>query len=1132
MGQASLTVLFGESGLGKTSLVQAGLFPRLRQQNILPVYVRLDMRDRSAPLIDQTGAALQAEIARHGVDAPAPKPGESPWEHLHGRKVAWWSAKNQPLTPLFVFDQFEEAFTLGAENTEAIERLRLDLADLIENRIPEDLARRIEAGALAEELDLQGQRYRVLLSFREDFLPEVEGWKGELPSLLRNRLRLLPMSADRAFQVVSGETAARQRHELVSDETPARRTHELVSGETAREIVRFVAAVQTGDDKFGRGKRLRTVSDLSWDKLEIEPALLSLLCEGLNEKRKARAVATIDAALLKETGEAIIGDFYRSCVADVPEKTRRFIEDALITEGGFRNSYPLEDALDQGLLTEPLLRQLVDRRLLRIDHQLGADRVEIIHDRLTEVVREHRDRERERIRIRRQRRMWWAAGSVAVVLGAVGALFFVLWLNAQRAEAATKATLREAIAWKRVMQSRAILDGQRPAPTDIALLLAAAAYVLKPENEAYGGLQYALEATARLIKTVSFPDPIIGVSPDSRTVVMRDYGTLRLWDSETGEPRGAPLPGHADEVTSVAFSPDGKTLVSGSRDKTLRLWDAETGQPRGAPLPGHADEVTSVAFSPDGKTLVSGSRDNTLRRWDAATGRPIGEPLQGHTDEVTSVAFSPDGKTLVSSSRDKTVRLWDAETGEPRGAPLPGHADEVTSVAFSPDGKTLVSGSSAGRLRRWDAATGRPIGEPLQGHTDEVTSVAFSPNSEILVSGSSDGTLRLWDATTGQPRGVPLRGHTDKVTSVVFSTDGKTLVSGSADDTVRLWEAAAGLPREAPLPGHEDQVTSVAFSPDGKTLVSGSLDRTLRLWDAATGELRWVSLQEHRLDVTSVAFSPDGKMLVSGSGDGTLRLWVTAKGQPRGGPIVGHTDRVRSVAFSPHGKTLVSGSYDKSLRLWDAETGKPRGVSLQGHTDRVESVAFSPDGKTLVSGSYDKSLRLWDAETGKPRGVSLQGHTDWVESVAFSHDGKTLVSGSRDRTLRLWDAATGQPRGAPLQGHTAGVNSVAFSHDGKTVVSGSRDKTLRVWDAETGEPRGAPLQGHTDSVWSVAFSPDGKILVSGSGDKTLRLWDAPAVWIDRICAKLVRNLSRAGWKHYVGDIPYIEQCPGLPVPGD
>src|SRR5215475_7446481 len=390
VSQAPLTVLFGKSGLGKTSLLEAGLFPRLRQQNILPVYIRLNMRDRSAPLIRQALVALQAEVGKHGVDTAALEEGESLWEHLHGRDVQWWSSKNQPLTPLFVFDQFEEAFTLGAENADAIERLRLDLADLIENRIPADLAQRIEAGASLEHLDLRGQHYKALLSFREDFLPEVEGWKHELPSVMRNRLRLLPMSADRALQVVSGNT-------------PAGRTHELVNDDTAREIVRFVAAAQAGDEKSGLGRSSRKAADTPWEKLEIEPTLLSLVCEGLNEKRKTRAQATIDAALLKETGNTIIDDFYRRCVVDVPDQTRRFIEDALITEGGFRNSYPLQDALDQGALTEPLLRQLVDRRLLRIDHQLGAERVELIHDRLTGVVREHRDQERERQRARQQR---------------------------------------------------------------------------------------------------------------------------------------------------------------------------------------------------------------------------------------------------------------------------------------------------------------------------------------------------------------------------------------------------------------------------------------------------------------------------------------------------------------------------------------------------------------------------------------------------------------------------------------------------------------------------------------------------------------------------------------------------------
>ena len=666
VGQAPLTVLFGKSGLGKTSLVQAGLFPRLRQQNILPVYVRLDVRDRSAPLVEQAAAALQAEIGRHGVDTTAPNAGESLWEHLHGHAVEWWSPKNQPLTPLFVFDQFEEAFIHGEENAAAIEQLRLDLADLIENRIPEDLARRIEAGALAEQLDLRGQRYKVVLSFREDFLPEVEGWKTELPSLMRNRLRLLPMRADRALQVVSGET-------------PAGRTHELVSDATVREIVRFVAAVQTGDDKASQSKSLRKAADLPWEKLETEPALLSLLCAGLNEKRKARALATIDAALLKETGQAVIRDFYENCVVDIPEKTRRFIEDALITEGGFRNSYPLQDALDQGLLTEPLLRQLVDRRLLRIDHQLGADRVELIHDRITGVVREHRDHERERERTKKQRRMQWLGASLVVILITISTVFFFLWQSTQMA-------LQRATALKLAIESKTILNSSLPEGTSLGLQLALASFKLAPGPDTFGAIQSAENATAAV-----------------------------LWIRESNGP--------------FAFSPDGRRIASGSSDGSLQIWDVESGALLVKSLNGHSGAIHSIAFSPNGERIVSGSQDKTLRLWDAATGTP-GKSLSGHNEAIYSVAFSPDSTRIVSASGDKTLRLWDASTGAPLGMPLEGHSGEVVSVAYSPDGSQIVSGSNDYKLQRWDAANHSTIGMPLEGHSGEVVSVAYSPDGK------------------------------------------------------------------------------------------------------------------------------------------------------------------------------------------------------------------------------------------------------------------------------------------------------------------------------------------------------------------------------------------------------------------
>jgi WD40 repeat protein len=583
----------------------------------------------------------------------------------------------------------------------------------------------------------------------------------------------------------------------------------------------------------------------------------------------------------------------------------------------------------------------------------------------------------------------------------------------------------------------------------------------------------------------------VAFSPDGKTLASASWDkTIRLWDTSTGKAIGEPLRGHKEWITSLAFSPGGKMLASGSDDKTIRLWDTSTWKAIGEPLRGHDSTVLSLAFSPDGKTLASASGDTLIRLWDTSTWKAIGEPLRGHELAVTSLAFSPDGKTLASGSYDETIRLWDTSTWKAIGEPLRGYDSAVLSLAFSPDGKTLASGSYY-TIHLWDTSTWQAIGEPLRGYDSAVLSLAFSPDGKTLASAGDDKSIRLWDTSTWKAIGEPLRGHDNGVTSLAFSPDGKTLASASADNTIRLWDTSIWKASGEPLRGHESFVLSLAFSPDGKTLASAGDDKSIRLWDTSTWKAIGEPLRGHDNGVTSLAFSPDGKTLASASGDKTIRLWNTYTWKAIGEPLSGHESYVSSLAFSPDGKTLASGSYDPAIRLWDTSTWKAIGEPLRGHDNRVTSLAFSPDGKTLASDSGDNTIRLWDTSTWKAIGEPLRGHEDSVESVAFSPDGKTLASASGDNTIRLWDTSTWKAIGEPLRGHDSAVLSLAFSPDGKTLASASGDKTIRLWNTSTWKAIGEPLRGHKTEITSVVFSPDGKTLANaGRWVSTIRLWDA------------------------------------------
>jgi WD40 repeat protein len=376
---------------------------------------------------------------------------------------------------------------------------------------------------------------------------------------------------------------------------------------------------------------------------------------------------------------------------------------------------------------------------------------------------------------------------------------------------------------------------------------------------------------------------------------------------------------------------------------------------------GHTDSVNSVAFSPDGQLVASGSGDRAVKVWEAATGRLIAN-CTGHTASVDSVAFSPDGHRVASGDQGR-VRVWEAATGR-LIADCTGPIFWVSSMAFSLDGHRVASGASEGLVRVWEAATGRLIADCTGGRS-RVSSVAFSPDghqvalgmnaSELNVCMVLGGLLTVREAVTGRLI-ANCTGHMVSVNCMAFSTDGRRLASGSADGTVKVWKAATGR-LIADCTGGRSMVSGVAFSPDGKLVASGSSDRAVRLWQASTGRLI-ADCTGHTASVVSVAFSPDGHRVASGASDGRVCMWEAATGRLIA-DCTGHTASVNSVAFSPDGHRLASGSGDRAAKVWEAATGRLI-ANCTGHTASVNSVAFSPDGQLVASASDDGTVKIWD----------------------------------------------------------------------------------------------------------------------------------------------------------------------------
>jgi len=1165
-----LTVLYGASGVGKSSVLRAGVAWRLRElgrQNLaefgaprLAVVVFDSWRDDPvAGLIERVERSVVAAWDGQEVPAAPPVPPAilaSPQPTLAQALQGWAERVDGSL--LIILDQFEEYFLYHAHEDG-----------------PGSFA--IELPRVVNRPDL---RVNVLIALREDALAGLDRFKGRIPTLFDNYLRVdhLDQAAARA--------AVEQPLAYVNRAYAADGFRVAVESALVDEVVAQVRTGQVVLDRDGRGAIANGVAPA---EARVETPYLQLVLTRLWDEEMRAGSRTLRLATLEDLGgaERIVRTHLDEAMAALPAREQDVAARVfryLVAPSGTKVAYSVDDLAAYADTPAEALAPVLERlsgagsRILRPvappPHQPALTRYEIFHDVLIPAIldwraryasaqRERADQERQQQALqrawdeanaqkeqaaaerrraeaqartaRRLRRHALSLALVSLLAVAAAVAAFAAWQAARSSRQQAEAARDIANGQARLATSRA-LAAQAPTHLgdqyDLALLLAAQATEITATVEAKGSLLAALGANPYLsayLNGHTGPVTAVAFGPHDATLASGSGdGTVILWDVATRHILARLTNGNGSApVDNVAFSPDGKRLAVGSADGTLRLWDMATRRLLGQPLTDGLGAVAGLAYSPDGGALAAG-QGRAVVLWDIATRRPLGQPLSGAAGTVTSVAFSPDGRTLAAG-RGHSVVLWDVATRRRSGQPFRGHTRDVSAVAFSPDGTTLAAGSADRTIILWDVVSHQRLGQVLSGHQAAVTGLAFSPDGNTLISSSNDATVRLWDVALQQPLiGSPptgLTGHTGAVDAVAISPDGTMIASGGADHRVILWNMAPRSRIERSLPLRAGPLHNVVFSPDGHILATGG-DNTVWLWDTK-GQRLLAALHSQAGTVYNVALSPDGHTLAVGTATGHLQFWDFATRRPLGPAIAADTNVINSVVFSPDGRTLATGSLDGAVRLWDVATRRQLGPPLLGRASEVWSVAFSPDGRLLASSGRDHAVRLWNVATHRLQGVPLVGHTDAVWSGAFGPDGRTLATASWDNTVRLWDVASGRPLGPALTGHSGSVDVVRFSPDGATLASGSQDGTVILWDVATHQRIGPPLDARAGAVWSVAFSPDGATLAAVGPDGTVRLWDTSvASWRRRACAIAGRDLTPAEWSTFVGpDIPYHGACP-------
>jgi len=1079
----SLTVIFGKSGIGKTSLLNAGLFPRLKKENFRPIRIRLNFSPDASSLKEQICSAIVSGLAsnendnskieiKSQIEDIPPHPlstDETLWEYF--RRVNHFETTKEgkkKIIPVLVFDQFEEIFTLGRYHKER-DGIIDEFSWLIEEQIPPKIREQvINDEKIAKKLVYSKiQSYvKVIISLREDYLPHFVELKSRIHFFGQSLFRVVHLNGKQARDIISKPKNGFKDEKTIS---------KIITTLSSNNIVKGI--------------------ELPEEKFEIEPAFLSLLCHQMYEKGMFESVKPEELSLLIE-------EYYNSKIKEYPKKVAIFIESNLLTDAGFRTPRYLEK-------NHPLkeyLKQLEEERILRIFHEGHEEYVEIIHDFLVSIILEKRNR---RLQKKANKYISFFTGIICILL-----LLTILAIH-QCSRANKQANIAEI--------NRLNAEASLELPNDNTKALRIAEIAIKKVPKGYEKLplkvlsKIAYSSVKRPFYINITPlkrDDVIGdavFSADGKRIITaHENGDVYICDLEGNTLRE--LKGHKERVSSIAFSPDEEFILSGSWDKTARLW-SQTGEIQKEFK--HEGPVTSVAFSPDGKRILTASYDNTARLWDLE-GRLL--QIFKCDGKVSSVKFSKDGKRIITVSWDNRIRTWN-DRGELLNTFV--HENTRFSSILASNGKFALIAESNNIIRLWDMKNKEP--KTSIKYEGKLSMMKFSPTGNYILTGTENGSLKLFDLKGNQI--AQFEKHGRKITAAAFSPDESYIFSSSDGESSILWNIKSNIVVNLE---HDEEISTVKFSPDGSLIATVTDDGTARLWKT-NGRLESVATFKHnRGRIIKALFSPKMDFILTASNNGLIKRWtidgkvsqdiknfgnritdliINADGSkiailsgptevqivtPEGEILpqkIKHDNIICQAMFSPKDKNrlLTVSCKDGLIHLWNLNGIPPISISQEN----IATARFSPDGSLLIVSTKTGQISIYNL-SGKMLhsfGISLENNRELV-SATLSPGNKKILTIFNEGPVLLWNLDGIHPTDFTHEQH---IYTAEFSHDGENILTASLDKKAKLWDISGNL---FTTFNHDSAVFFAGFSPFDRQVVTICRDNTVRLWLAPSVILD------------------------------------